>query len=149
MPKDLKAKRIVVTGAASGIGRAIAESAAERGARVLLADIDALKLESAASAAGPSAKTCLCDVSDHKSVEALALQAQTLMGGCDMVFVNAGIISSSRFVKFSPETVDKILGVKAAALCHSLPSGVSSSRFYLRAPNDQSLLGISACLWRA
>lgn len=33
------------------------------------------------------------------------------MGGCDMVFVNAGIISSSRFVKFSPETVDKILGV--------------------------------------
>lgn len=111
MPKDLKGKRIVVTGAASGIGRAIAESAAGRGARVLLADIDALKLESAARAAGPSAKTCLCDVSDHKSVEALALQAQTLMGGCDMVFVNAGIISSSRFVKFSPETVDKILGV--------------------------------------
>ncbi len=111
MTQDLTGKRVVVTGAASGIGRAIAEAAGARGAHLLLADIDPAGLESAAKAAGPLATSCLCDVADHSSVEALAAQAKARMGGCDMVFANAGIIASARFVKFSPETVDKILGV--------------------------------------
>jgi len=108
---DFTGKRAVVTGAASGIGRAIAAELAARGARVLLADLDADRLAEAAQAIGPQASWQVCDIADHAQVEALAAAARERMGGCDLVFANAGVIASGRMVKMKPQEVDWILGI--------------------------------------
>lgn len=108
---DFADKRAVVTGAASGIGRAIAAELAARGARVLLADIDSVRLEEAVAAIGAGASWQLCDVSDHAQVEALAATASERLGGCDFAFANAGVITSGRMTRMSPTEVDWILGV--------------------------------------
>ena len=108
---DFTNKRAVVTGAAAGIGRGIAAELAARGARVLLADIDADRLAEAAAAIGETASWQVCDVSDHTQVETLAATAAERMGGCDLVFANAGVIANGRMVKMQPAEVDWILGV--------------------------------------
>ncbi len=92
----LEQKRAIVTGAASGIGRASAERLAAEGARVLLADIDP-KVEAVAEAIraeGGEALAAVVDVGDEASVEALVARALEEFGGLDACFANAGILSS-------------------------------------------------------
>jgi len=108
---DFTGKRAVMTGAASGIGRAIAAELAARGASVVLADLDADRLAEAADAIGPQASWKVCDIADHAQVEALGAAARERMGGCDLVFANAGVIASGRMVKMTPQEVDWILGI--------------------------------------
>jgi len=108
---DFAGKRAVVTGAASGIGRALAAELAGRGARVMLADLDRAQLEEAAAAIGPAATWQVCDISRHDQVEALGAAARERLGGCDLAFANAGIIASGRMTRMKPAEVDWILGV--------------------------------------
>jgi len=91
---DVRGSRAVVTGAAGGLGLAIAEVLAESGARVTLADIDAERLEEAAAgltARGCDVRTARADVTDPESVRALFDGALAAHGGVDVVFANAGI----------------------------------------------------------
>lgn len=104
-------KRAVVTGAASGIGQAIAAELIACGARVLLADINEAPLADAAAALGVNASWQVCDIADHAQVEALGQAAVARMGGCDFVFANAGVIANGRLTRMTPAEVDWILGV--------------------------------------
>ena len=70
--QDLAGKVAFVTGAASGIGLAIARSMHQAGMKVMLADIDADGLAQAAAELGSGAATVICDVRDPKSVQAAA-----------------------------------------------------------------------------
>lgn len=91
----LSGKRVVVTGAASGIGEALAHELAARGAKLVLADIDAARLQSvcaALTAGQPSAQAL--DVADAAAVEALARQVAA-QGGADVVINNAGVSLAS------------------------------------------------------
>ncbi|NLR72808.1 SDR family NAD(P)-dependent oxidoreductase [Novosphingobium sp. ERN07] len=108
---DLSGKRAVVTGAASGIGRAIAAELAGRGAQVLLADVNQPLLGETAAQIDRGVLWQVCDVSDHAAVEALAERARGEMGGADLVFANAGVIASGPLLKMKPAEVDWILGV--------------------------------------
>lgn len=108
---DLAGKRAVVTGAASGIGKAISAELVTRGAKVLMSDIDAPLLAATAEALGERAQWQRCDVSDHADVEALATRARATMGGIDLVFANAGVIASGPLLKMTPGEVDWVLGV--------------------------------------
>jgi NADPH:quinone reductase-like Zn-dependent oxidoreductase len=67
---QLRGRLALVTGAASGIGRATAAALAQRGARVLLVDRDGRALQSAESEMG-AAGTFVCDVSDERAMERL------------------------------------------------------------------------------
>ncbi|HEU5287370.1 MAG TPA: SDR family NAD(P)-dependent oxidoreductase, partial [Candidatus Limnocylindria bacterium] len=79
---DLSAKAALVTGAASGIGRAIAEDLARRGARVVLADIDGEGVRSVAAGL-PGAIAVRADISSREDCRALVEQARSALGGVD------------------------------------------------------------------
>ncbi|HLQ04584.1 MAG TPA: SDR family NAD(P)-dependent oxidoreductase, partial [Verrucomicrobiae bacterium] len=87
---DLTGKTALVTGAASGIGRAIAEDLSGRGARVLLADIDDAQLRTvAAPLKGAVAQRT--DISSRDDCRALVERARKEWGGVDILVNNAGL----------------------------------------------------------
>ncbi|MGF6492651.1 3-hydroxybutyrate dehydrogenase [Luteibacter sp. 621] len=89
--QDLNGKVALVTGAASGIGRAIAEAYAKAGAKVAVADIAADKAMAAASAMGPNAIGLAMDVTDEAQVEEGFARTQRELGPVDILVSNAGI----------------------------------------------------------
>jgi NAD(P)-dependent dehydrogenase (short-subunit alcohol dehydrogenase family) len=92
--RDLKGKVAVVTGAASGIGRAMAERFAREGMKVVLADVEKEPLEEAARAiakSGTDAWGVLTDVSKREDVEALARKSFELCGEVHVLCNNAGV----------------------------------------------------------
>jgi NAD(P)-dependent dehydrogenase (short-subunit alcohol dehydrogenase family) len=92
--KDLKGKVAVITGGASGIGFATAKAMAERGARIVLGDIEAPALEKALGelrAQGATVEGAVCDVGELASVQKLANTAFDSMGAVHVLFNNAGV----------------------------------------------------------
>lgn len=84
--------RAVVTGASSGLGRAICLELAKRNARILLSDIDeAGARETISMLGGVEAHFERCDVAKVDDVERLAERADALFGGADLVVNNAGV----------------------------------------------------------
>jgi 3-oxoacyl-[acyl-carrier protein] reductase len=92
-------KTAIVTGAATGIGRATAQLLAERGAKVVVAGLQPDKLEETAAAirdAGGEATVVQADVSEQQPIEDLAKRAQEAFGPTDILVNNAAIYHSMR-----------------------------------------------------
>jgi NAD(P)-dependent dehydrogenase (short-subunit alcohol dehydrogenase family) len=102
---DVSGLRVVVTGAASGLGLAMAEVMAEGGARVTLADLDSEGLERAAGRL-PDSRTFALDIADPDAVRALFEDVVQEQGGVDVAFANAGI-------SLEPGVVDERGGLEA------------------------------------
>jgi NAD(P)-dependent dehydrogenase (short-subunit alcohol dehydrogenase family) len=98
----------VVTGGASGIGRAIASALLERGASVVLADVEAPALEATAAELASSGPVLAVrtDVSDEASVAALADRVWSEHGRCDLLFLNAGVTSGGGGLPWQQEPND-------------------------------------------
>jgi NAD(P)-dependent dehydrogenase (short-subunit alcohol dehydrogenase family) len=93
---DLSERVAVVTGGASGIGRALAGRIAAAGARgVVLADLDRAGAEAVAAQVGDGALGIGCDVSDDASVGELIARAEEAFGPIDLFFANAGVGTGS------------------------------------------------------
>lgn len=90
MDISCQSARVLVTAAASGIGRIIAETLLAAGARLHVCDIDQDAL-TALQARHPTIGTTLADVSDPKAVEQLFREADETLGGLDILVNNAGI----------------------------------------------------------
>ena len=88
---ELSGKVTVVTGAASGIGRALAERFAREGASVVAADVNASGAETVAEEIGPAAIGAACDVADESQIAALIATAQDTFGPIDLFCANAGV----------------------------------------------------------
>jgi NAD(P)-dependent dehydrogenase (short-subunit alcohol dehydrogenase family) len=92
---QLDGKVAVITGGASGIGKATALAMAQRGADIVLADINGQRLietQQAIAALGRNVSTVHCDVSRDRDVEQLAATALAKAGHVDILFNNAGVI---------------------------------------------------------
>jgi NAD(P)-dependent dehydrogenase (short-subunit alcohol dehydrogenase family) len=96
MAGELSGKVAVVTGGASGIGRATAELFIEEGARVVIADLDAERGEALAAALGQAAAFQRTDVSRADEVQALVDGAVARFGGLHVMFNNAGVPGGAR-----------------------------------------------------
>ena len=104
-PKPLASRVAFVTGAASGIGKAIATRLAAEGACVVIADLDRDKAEAVAAELGSAdvAVGVAADVSDEAGVQAALAEAVLAFGGVDLIVNNAGLsLSKSLF-----ETTEK------------------------------------------
>jgi NAD(P)-dependent dehydrogenase (short-subunit alcohol dehydrogenase family) len=96
MGDELAGKVAIVTGAANGIGRAIAEVFVEEGARVLIADVDDAAAAEVVEKLGDAAAFVHTDVSDPASMQSAIDGAQAHFGGLHVMVNNAGISGSSR-----------------------------------------------------
>lgn len=98
---DIAGRSALVTGAASGIGLAYAETMAEAGAKVTLTDIDAAGLAREAArlaGAGYAVRTALLDVTDRAGCQAVFDGHVAAWGGLDICFANAGLGEGPGFV---------------------------------------------------
>jgi NAD(P)-dependent dehydrogenase (short-subunit alcohol dehydrogenase family) len=112
MGQELSGKVAIVTGGASGIGRATAEVFVEEGARVVVADVDTEQGEEVATNLGGGAAFRRTDVADADDVQALVDFSVGHFGGLDVMFNNAGIPSSFRRILDNDlRDFDRVMGV--------------------------------------
>ena len=90
MPR-LSGTRALVTGATTGLGRAMAQALADAGARVAVTSRDAARAREAALAIGPNAVPVALDVRDEGSVASAVEEVHARLGGLDLLVNNAGI----------------------------------------------------------
>lgn len=107
---DLKSKRVIVTGSASGIGRAIAALFVDRGARVVISDIDTDAAAHTAEQIG-AAGTANCDVTDEDQVQRAIGESADILDGLDVLVNNAGIEMASPLLDQSTADFDTIFAV--------------------------------------
>ncbi|MBL1078748.1 SDR family oxidoreductase [Nocardia sp. 2] len=108
----------IVTGAASGIGRALVTRLLARGATVYAVDRDAHGLtESVSGALGP-VTTIVADVSDSEAVAAVVDRVVDEHGRLDLMFNNAGIVVGGDFADMTPDAWDRIVGVNFWGVVH-------------------------------
>lgn len=109
---ELDGKVAVVTGGASGIGRATAELFVEEGAHVVVADVDAERGRELAARLGPTAAFKQTDVADPQQVQDLVDFAVGDFGGLHVMFNNAGVPSSfRRFLDNDLRDLDRVMAV--------------------------------------
>src|SRR3954465_11606452 len=110
--KELKGKVAVVTGAASGLGRAMALALADEGMHVALGDVaDTSEVVAAVEAKGVSVLSMKLDVSKAAEVEAFAVLAEGVLGASFLVCNNAGVSPLGAAWETSPGDWQWILGV--------------------------------------
>lgn len=109
----LEGKVAIITGAASGIGRATAELFLREGAAVTLVDLQRSALESLAAALGSDrVEIVAADVASVADAERYVGQAVKRFGGLDVAVLNVGIAGEiSPIVSASPETFDRVIAV--------------------------------------
>ncbi len=115
----LDGKVAVVTGAARGIGQAIARALCEAGAKVILSDVDRDGVAAAAGElerAGFKAVAITMDVTDSTAVEAAAMDASRIHGGVDILVNNAGIGSLATAIEMSDDEWRRVLDVNTDAV---------------------------------
>jgi 2-dehydro-3-deoxy-D-gluconate 5-dehydrogenase len=116
---NLKNKRAIVTGAASGIGFAAAFRLAEAGARVAILDIDAEKGQTAAAnlkSNGMEVFFIQADISREELLVKAIESATAQLGGVDILVNNAGIFPSTPLASITGTEIDRILGVNLKGL---------------------------------
>jgi NADP-dependent 3-hydroxy acid dehydrogenase YdfG len=116
-------KVAVVTGAASGIGFAVAERAAAEGMTVVLADIDSGRLRDAAAAlrgTGADVHSAWVDVSDRESVTDLARRVREDAGDAWLLVNNAGVYLSAPFTQMPAADWEFVVGVNLWGVVHCM-----------------------------
>jgi NAD(P)-dependent dehydrogenase (short-subunit alcohol dehydrogenase family) len=159
---DVTGTRVVVTGAASGLGFAMAEVLAECGARVTLADVAEERLAAsteALRARGLDARASVVDVADEDGVDSLLGDVVAEQGGVDVVFANAGLAAVPGFRSEAGQTLDTIqrsdsdhvLGVNLTGVMHTMRSAARvmktqrSGRIVVTASNSGLRIEPMAC----
>ncbi len=112
----LQNKVAIITGAARGIGRAIAERYVKEGARVVVADLNEGGANEVAYALGSNAIGMKLDVTDQASIDATVADAVSTFGGLDILVNNAGIFDLAPIVEITRESYRRVYAVNVEGL---------------------------------
>jgi NAD(P)-dependent dehydrogenase (short-subunit alcohol dehydrogenase family) len=115
---QLSGRRVLITGAARGIGAALARRLHERGARVSVAGLEPDLL--AGVAASVQGRWWECDVADREQVDSVVEAAAESLGGLDIVVANAGIAAQVPLVGGDPALFEKIVAVNLLGSYYTL-----------------------------
>jgi 3-oxoacyl-(acyl-carrier-protein) reductase len=142
---DLTGKNALVTGSTRGIGRAIAETFAECGARVAVVGRELQRAEVAADAIGNDARGFACDVSDTAAVAKLVSDVEAAFGSIDILVNNAGITRDNLVMRLKDEDWDAVQNANlrgAFAAIRAVSRGMMKHRSG-RIINVASIVGIT------
>jgi 3-oxoacyl-[acyl-carrier protein] reductase len=123
--KSLAGQAAIVTGAASGVGRGIAQVLAAEGAQVAIADVNAEGAERVASALssdGHEAIAVVVDVTDRASTDAMAATVLAAFGSVDILAANAGIYPMVRIPDMTDLEWDRVMGINVKGALHAIQS---------------------------
>jgi NAD(P)-dependent dehydrogenase (short-subunit alcohol dehydrogenase family) len=115
----LEGRRVLITGAARGIGAGTARRLHERGARVALAGLEPELLAEVAGECG-DAPWFECDVADRAQVEDAVFGAVERLGGLDVAIANAGVAVQLPLIGGDPELFERILAVNLLGVYYTL-----------------------------
>lgn len=116
---SLTGRRVLITGAARGIGAAMAERLHARGARVALVGLEPERLERVARRCG-DAPWQLCDVADGVQVDRSVAATVQALGGLDVVVANAGVAAQLPIVGGDPRVMERTLEVNVLGVYHTV-----------------------------
>lgn len=137
----------IITGGASGIGRALAEALAKRGCEVVLADLQADLAQEVASriiAAGGRATAFKTDVADFSAVERLVRETIERTGRLDYLFNNAGIGIGGNVSHYAIQDWNQILDVNLRGVIHGVQAAykVMTTQGFGHIVNTASMAGL-------
>jgi NAD(P)-dependent dehydrogenase (short-subunit alcohol dehydrogenase family) len=142
--RTLTDKVVVITGAGSGIGRALAVGAAARGAVLALSDVDATGLKDTASLVRQQTTrevhTALLDVRDRAAVRTYAAETQERFDRVNVVVNNAGVALHGNFEEVEYEDFEWVMDVDFWGVVH----GTKEFLPYLISSGDGHLVNISS-----
>lgn len=118
-PPSLAGRRVLITGAARGIGAALAQRLHERGAHLALVGLEDELLADVAGRCG-DAHWARCDVTDRDAVDGAVQEAVTVLGGLDVVVANAGVAAQLPLVGGDPAIMDRTLQVNVLGVYNTL-----------------------------
>lgn len=141
--KDFQDKVAVITGAGSGIGSALADELAARGARLALSDVDQERVaETARRCAnhGTQVRSYQLDVSDRSALNAHAAEVAAEFGTVNLVVNNAGVALLGTVTDMSDEELDWLLGINLSGVLH----GTRAFLPHLIGSGDGHLVNVSS-----
>src|SRR5947209_7592423 len=116
---DLSGRRVLITGAARGIGAATARRLHERGAKLVLAGIEPEQIAKVAAQCG-NALAVVCDVRDREQVDAAVEAAVEHLGGLDVVVANAGVAAQLPVVGGDASVFERTVDVNLCGVYYTL-----------------------------
>jgi NAD(P)-dependent dehydrogenase (short-subunit alcohol dehydrogenase family) len=119
---SVQGKVVLITGGARGIGAEVAHRLHDKGATLVLTDLDKTALATLAAELGGDEKvlTVVADVRDLPSMRAAADKAVERFGGIDVVVANAGIASYGSVLQVDPEAFKRVLDVNLLGVFHTV-----------------------------
>jgi NAD(P)-dependent dehydrogenase (short-subunit alcohol dehydrogenase family) len=137
----------IVTGGASGIGRALAGELARRGSQVVIADLQEDLAQAAAaqvSASGAKATAVTVDVTNASAVQHLVGKTHSLCGRLDYLFNNAGTVISGPALYYTLEDWERILSINLRSVVHGVHAAlpIMLSQGFGHIVNTGSLAGL-------
>ena len=115
----LSGRRVLITGAARGIGAALARRLHEQEARVAVVGLEPEKLEEVARSCG-DAPWAICDVANRAQVDSVVRTTAEALGGLDVVVANAGIANQLPLIGGEPEMMDRIIKVNLLGVYNTI-----------------------------
>jgi NAD(P)-dependent dehydrogenase (short-subunit alcohol dehydrogenase family) len=137
---DLQGRRAIVSGAARGIGLAIARRLVEGGARVAVADIDAAGADEAAAALGNGSIGVKCDVRSMADVNAAVATTVDAFGGLDLLVNNAGVEIAKPITELTDDEFGVVLDINVLGTFRFTKAAVPA----LAAANGSAIVNLSS-----